>query len=668
MDYFKFSQCPTCGGHKLIKQGDKFVCSHCENFYYDVKANQEFYSSLDMALTQRQVAKFDDAFEIYNTIVNKYHDYDLSDAYFGMFLCEFNVIFESDLSGEPFPSFYGMRKTSCYSNYYYKKAVEYANKYDSKKVKIFEQLIEKVDYARKTFMAIEKNNRPYDIFICYKKTDKNGDFTQEFEKAKHLYKYLKSLGFKVFFADETINSQPVREWEPNIYHALYTAKAMIVMCSNNDYLTSPWVQNEWKRFISIKSNDLNRAPVIPVCCGGFKTSELPNTLAKYQALQYSSDIENNIKDALFALTRKVNDEKEFLFKYKKPLNKKIIAAIVAGCSAVVVAAVSVITFFNVPRIKYKKFDNAYSVVGSYGKCKNIIIPAHYKGLPVNKVGDSAFENNESILNVSIGNKVTYIGNRSFAGMKNLKDVVMSNTISSIGDYAFYDCDNLITMKFSSGMTKIPTGLMGSCEKLFSVTIPKSILSIDVAAFFNCSSLSVINYSGTKSEWENVSKGQNNGSLLDAYVVYNYDVSEDSGDESVAPLIFIIPTTAYTIGKGYSETELQYNSTLKQWEIHKGIDFLTIDSSPVYAVQDGIVNSIETNYLNGTFFSITHSQGFVSFYYSVQNVQVVEGQHVSRGETIAYTGYSNNEQNEGLHLHFELLHNGVKVNPADYINL
>ena len=158
---------------------------------------------------------------------------------------------------------------------------------------------------------------------------------------------------------------------------------------------------------------------------------------------------------------------------------------------------------------------------------------------------------------------------------------------------------------SKSMKTIPTGIMGSCENLFSITIPKSVTSIDVAAFFNCSSLSIINYSGSQSDWESVEKGSNNGNLLDAYVVYYYGMVDDEESDSTVPLIFIVPTKNYTVGKRFSDNELQYNSTTKYWEVHEAVDFLTVDSEPVYAVQDGVVNSVQTSYGRGTFFSITH---------------------------------------------------------------
>lgn len=663
MNVLELSQCPTCGGHKLTLQGNSAVCEFCGNIYYDTKGNSEFYSMLDMALANRQIAKFDEAFEIYNLIVNKFYEYDLTDAYYGMFLCEYSIIFESDISGKAFPCFYDMRKTTCQSNYYYKKAMEHAQKHDENKMNVLMSLTEKIEYARKTYIEIEKTNKPYDIFICYKKTDNNNELTDDFHKAKHIYSYLKNMGFKVFFADETINKQAVREWEPNIYYALYTAKAMIVMCSSNEYLNSPWVQNEWKRFISIKTNNINRAPIIPIVCNGFKANELPNMLAKYQALEFDNKIEENIKDALLSLTTKVNNEKEFLFTYKKPVSKKLIATLTSIFTAIVLIVGSIVCYYNIPRLTYEKlYTNTYSITGKFGKHINLILPDTYKGADVTEIADSAFENDTNIVSVTMGNNLTKIGKRAFAGMSNLKEVVMGDNITQIGNYAFYDCNKLVTINISNGLTTIPTGMFSHCESLDSITFSTNITRIDVGAFKNCNELCIINYAGSKSEYGTIDIRSQNGNLSEAYVIYNYT---DSGNENI---IFIAPTINYTIGKGFSDTTLQYNSTLKQWEVHKAIDLLTASNEPVYAIADGTVNSISYNLTNGTYFSITHTNGFVSFYHSVSDVQVIEGQEVKRGQIIAKTSTSSGEASEGNHLHFQLMLKGVFVNPNDYINM
>lgn len=139
---------------------------------------------------------------------------------------------------------------------------------------------------------------------------------------------------------------------------------------------------------------------------------------------------------------------------------------------------------------------------------------------------------------------------------------------------------------------------------------------------------------------------------------------------VAAVTFVVPINNATIAKDYSATELQYNDTLKQWEIHKAIDFIANDDLNVYSVSDGTVSNIYTNYLEGTVVEISHANGLISIYKSLnEDVTVDVGDKVGAGTVIGTVGQTMaQEVNAGAHLHLEMLKNGVKVNPNDYIDL
>lgn len=147
-----------------------------------------------------------------------------------------------------------------------------------------------------------------------------------------------------------------------------------------------------------------------------------------------------------------------------------------------------------------------------------------------------------------------------------------------------------------------------------------------------------------------------------------DVGDDGVD--VSTTTYVVPMQNATIAKDYSGTELQYNDTLKQWEIHKAIDFIATDNLNVYAVADGTVSNVYTNYLEGTVVEISHSDGIVSIYKSLgSDVSVAVGDTVSAGQVIGQVGDSMaQESNTGAHLHFEMTVNGVKVDPNDYLSL
>lgn len=143
-----------------------------------------------------------------------------------------------------------------------------------------------------------------------------------------------------------------------------------------------------------------------------------------------------------------------------------------------------------------------------------------------------------------------------------------------------------------------------------------------------------------------------------------------GDAPVAAITYVVPMKNATINKDYSGTELQFNDTMKQWEMHKAIDFLAGDEKNVFAVADGTVSNIYTNYLEGTVVEITHKNGLASIYKSLEEkLSVANGDKVAAGQVIGTAGSTmSQELNAGNHLHFEMTLNGVKVDPNNYIDL
>lgn len=139
---------------------------------------------------------------------------------------------------------------------------------------------------------------------------------------------------------------------------------------------------------------------------------------------------------------------------------------------------------------------------------------------------------------------------------------------------------------------------------------------------------------------------------------------------VAASTFVLPMKNATIIKDYSGSELQYNETLKQWEIHKAIDFISNEDNNVYAVADGTISNIYTNYLEGTVIEITHKDGIVSVYKSLNNeVSTKIGNKVGAGNVIGSVSESMaQELNVGAHLHFEMFKDGTKINPNNYLDL
>ncbi len=100
------------------------------------------------------------------------------------------------------------------------------------------------------------------------------------------------------------------------------------------------------------------------------------------------------------------------------------------------------------------------------------------------------------------------------------------------------------------------------------------------------------------------------------------------------------------------------------EFHEGVDIAARYGSPIYAPADGIVTFYGRNGGYGNFLIINHGFGIVTRYGHLKGACVKVGQIVHRGQKIAYEGDTG--RSTGPHLHYEVLVNGIHVNPKRYM--
>ncbi len=100
------------------------------------------------------------------------------------------------------------------------------------------------------------------------------------------------------------------------------------------------------------------------------------------------------------------------------------------------------------------------------------------------------------------------------------------------------------------------------------------------------------------------------------------------------------------------------------EFHRGIDIASMEATPVYAPADGIVTSYYRSESYGNVMEIDHGNGIVTKYGHLHDSSIGVGKHVKKGDKIASLG--NSGRATGSHLHYEILVNGVHVNPRRYM--
>lgn len=142
---------------------------------------------------------------------------------------------------------------------------------------------------------------------------------------------------------------------------------------------------------------------------------------------------------------------------------------------------------------------------------------------------------------------------------------------------------------------------------------------------------------------------------------------DEVDVSTGNLEFSLPMTSPNVIKDFSNTELQENLALNQWEAHLSMDLSSSDGF-VYSVLAGNVLDVGYNYMDGQYIIVEHQDGFVSRYASLGNdVLVQKGDKVTAGQKLGVAAQTaTNESDMDAHLHFTLSQNNKKVDPNNYI--
>ena len=165
----------------------------------------------------------------------------------------------------------------------YLAAVE--NAPDEESRRIYQEEAARIAEIQKGILAISANEKPYDVFICYKETDENGQRTRDSQWAQDVYYGLTEQGLKVFFSRITLEDKLGQQYEPYIFAALNSAKVMVVIGSRPEDFNAVWVKNEWSRYLSLMKHDHKRL-LIP-CYRDMDPYDLPEELSMLQSQDMS---------------------------------------------------------------------------------------------------------------------------------------------------------------------------------------------------------------------------------------------------------------------------------------------------------------------------------------------------------------------------------------------
>lgn len=109
-----------------------------------------------------------------------------------------------------------------------------------------------------------------------------------------------------------------------------------------------------------------------------------------------------------------------------------------------------------------------------------------------------------------------------------------------------------------------------------------------------------------------------------------------------------------------------NPSISDGRKHKGMDISTRSQIiPIYATASGTVVTANYHHSYGKQVIIDHGNGYTTLYAHCNDLMVSAGDTVQKGDTIATTGSTG--WSTGIHLHYEILLDGVHQNPRDYLS-
>ena len=297
-------QCKMCGGVNDIQDGvTSGVCQYCGSLTTFPKFSDEQTEHIySRAEHFRQKNDFDKAASAYESILDL--NSEDPEAYWGLVLSRFGIEYVEDpATHERIPTCHRVQYESILADPDYQNALKFASGNDRD---IYEKEANRIAEIQKGILRISAQEKPYDVFICYKETTDSGTRTKDSTLAQEIYYQLTNQGLKVFFSRITLEDKLGQQYEPYIFAALNSAKVMLVIGTKKEFFEAVWVKNEWGRFLALKKKDRSRL-LIP-CYKDMDPYDIPEELSMFQSQDMSKI--GFIQDLLHGIMKVVNAGKK----------------------------------------------------------------------------------------------------------------------------------------------------------------------------------------------------------------------------------------------------------------------------------------------------------------------------------------------------------------------
>lgn len=518
-----------CGGELILFGGASTAeCEFCGSIQTIPKVDDEKKLTLFARANRlRAACEFDKAAGIYEAIVADFPEE--AEAYWGLVLCKYGIEYVDDpATGRKIPTCHRSSFDSILEDSDFEQALENA---DVMARRVYRDEAKQIEEIRKGIIAVSANEEPYDIFICYKETDANGDRTLDSVLAQDIYDALTDRGYRVFFSRITLEGILGQDYESYIFSALNSARIMLAVGTDYEYFNAVWVKNEWSRYLKLMAKDKSKH-LIP-CFKGIDAYDMPKEFARLQAQDLGK------VGATQDLLRGV--EKILPRQQVKQIEKETVVVrevVQQSANAPVTDSLQKRAFMFLSEGEWDKAneycervldidpERAMAYLGKLMAelhirtqdqirhyAENICEKPNFKKallfaeeplkseLKEKQAQEKYLKDLEkdgfrikgrvlskytgSSKRVVIPEGITAIGSMAFYGNKELEEITLHGDIVRIETSAFESCENLRSVAIPAGVEKIEEDAFAHCYKLESVSLSNTVTSLGKRAFFRC---------------------------------------------------------------------------------------------------------------------------------------------------------------------------------------
>lgn len=155
---------------------------------------------------------------------------------------------------------------------------------------------------------------------------------------------------------------------------------------------------------------------------------------------------------------------------------------------------------------------------------------------VKTIGDYAFANCTALTSIEFGDALKTIGAGAFARC-GLASLQIPDSVEEIAQGAFEEENKLKSVAIGNGVTFLNRYVFGQCDSLKTIIIPATVTAIDESAFERCW-ISDVYYSGTAAQWNRIRGGGADDLAWRTWRIY----FESTGPDDAIPMTYDVTVT------------------------------------------------------------------------------------------------------------------------------